>query len=266
MKVSELTAIQPPHDVRRETRVLRRAASRNVIPLIDAFQLPGNGLVLVFPFMPYDLPALLSRGPGFSAGQRKCCVHDLFSALAHLHSLEIIHRDVKPSNILLRSPNGPAYLADFGIVWDPQDAASEPADHKITDVGTTCYRPPELLFGNSSYGFALDMWAAGCVAAEVVDDSIESLFDAGDLGSELALIRSIFQKLGTPTLETWPEAANLPDWGKMEFDEYPAQSWVALLPKALDLGRDLVSRLVRYESSQRISAAEALEHDFLFNQ
>lgn len=80
----------------------------------------------------------------------------------------------------------------------------EPASRKITDVGTTCYRPPELLFGHTSYGYALDMWAAGCVTAEVFLRNSETLFKSGEVGSDLALIFSIFNTLGTPTLNSWP--------------------------------------------------------------
>ena len=85
------------------------------------------------------------------------------------------------------------------------DEGSEPEDQKITDVGTTAYRPPELLFGHKAYGFPLDMWAAGCVVAEVVAGRPHpNLFDSGPLGSDLALIQSHFKRLGTPTDETWP--------------------------------------------------------------
>ena len=142
----------------------------------------------------------------------------LFCAVAHIHSKGIIHRDIKPANILLGTTSGPAFLADFGIAWSDNDPASEPFDQKITDVGTTCYRPPELLFGHKAYGPEIDMWSAGCVVAECVRrglDGIEkpsmeteeadwTLFDNGELGSDLALINSIFKTLGTPTDETWP--------------------------------------------------------------
>ena len=75
-------------------------------------------------------------------------------------------------------------------------------------MGTTHYRPIELLFGYKAYGTELDLWAAGCVVAECFSNDLSAdewhpFFDAGDLGSELRLIASIFQKLGTPTDESW---------------------------------------------------------------
>ncbi|KAK3065641.1 hypothetical protein LTS18_002587, partial [Coniosporium uncinatum] len=203
--------------------------------------------------MPDNLEELLAQNrlPPEAA---RTCLRDLFSALEYLHSHGIIHRDVKPSNILLKGSAGPAYLADFGIAWSADDPASEPATAKITDVGTTSYRAPELLFGNTSYNKSLDLWAAGCVVAEAANASQGALFNAGELGSELALIQSIFKSLGTPNLESWPEAARFPDWGKMEFYEYPAKSWKELLPNASAPARDLASKLVRYESGERMTA------------
>ena len=117
-----------------------------------------------------------------------------------------MHRDVKPSNILLAAISGPAYLADFGIAWRDGDRDSEKPDEKITDVGTSCYRAPELLFGWSGYGEGVDLWAAGCVVAEVEREGRE-LWDAGEGGSELALLQSVFEGLGTPNEERWPVSA-----------------------------------------------------------
>lgn len=220
-------------------------------------------------------------------------LHGLFCALAHIHSKGIIHRDIKPANILINSLSGTPCLADFGIAWSPDDPASEPPNQKITDVGTTCYRPPELLFGHKAYGPEIDLWAAGCVVAEcvrrgpwdsekstwLIEDAKWSLFDAGELGSELALVKSIFETLGTPTNETWrvssfflephpkhervaqyspssQEAKTFPDWGKMSFHDFPPKPWKDILPLASEEARDLVSGLVMYQSTSRLSAQE----------
>ncbi|KAK3717990.1 mitogen-activated protein kinase [Vermiconidia calcicola] len=262
LKITTPSMMTPPHDSTREARILTVTKGEHIIRLIETFQQAGGRLVLVFPFMPHDLNILLHQRR-ITKSSGKAILRDLFSGLAHLHSLGIVHRDVKPSNILLQSPQGPAYLADFGIAWSASDPASEPANEKILDVGTTSYRPPELLFGNSSYGSTLDMWAAGCVVAQVVCLNGETLFDAGDLGSELALIKSIFETLGTPDLEIWPEAASLPDWGKMNFREYPGKPWKNTLPDTDDVAIEMVRNLVVYESSHRLSAAAALEHPYL---
>lgn len=203
LKVTTPHQMEAPHDSEREVRILTAAKGPSIIELLETFRQAGGRLVLSFPFMPNDLETLLSRDE-LSPPTRSTVLRDLFTGLAHLHSLGIIHRDIKPSNILLASPTGPAYISDFGIAWSPTDTASEPASQKHHEVGTTCYRPPELLFGDHAYSTALDMWAAGCVAAQVLCRGSRTLFDAGDLGSELALVRSIFQTLGTPDVDTWP--------------------------------------------------------------
>lgn len=197
-----------PHDASREARLLREASGDRVIPLIESFTLDGGRLVLVFPFLRHDFEHLLRRDM-VTASQTRNILRDLFQALAHLHKLGIIHRDVKPSNILMDSPDGPAYLADFGISWKEGDPGSEPPDQKITDVGTTSYRAPEILFGYREYSTALDQWAAGCVVAEAIAVGHGQLFDSGPVGSDLSLIFSIFKTLGTPDEQNWPVSTNV---------------------------------------------------------
>jgi cyclin-dependent kinase len=271
LKITTPALMTPPHDAVREARILNTAKGSTIIPLLETFQQPGGRLVLVFPFMPHDLGTLLQRGY-FSAQQtdpslvlqaRRTILRDLFAGLAHLHGLDILHRDIKPGNILLASPQGPAYLADFGIAWSAHDRASEPRDQKILDVGTTSYRAPELLFGCTTYGPGVDLWAAGCVAAQLVrDDGRQPLFDAGDLGSELALIKSIFTTLGTPDDggQMWPEThvpGRLPDWGKFRFQQFSPKSWNKdILPGVPEPAVNLVRRLVMYESDSRLNASE----------
>ena len=194
--------MSPPHHSQREARLLRLVAHETVLPLLSTQSIAGGHFLLIFPFLPYDFGTLLDNRV-LSPSQIRSHLYTLFSALAYIHSLSILHRDIKPSNILLASPSGPAYLGDFGIAWHGGDPDSEPAEDKITDVGTTSYRPLELLFGFGGYDETLDLWAAGCVVAEALRGG-RSLFDAGDLGSELALIKSIFTTLGTPDEQTWP--------------------------------------------------------------
>ncbi|OQN96067.1 hypothetical protein B0A48_17867 [Cryoendolithus antarcticus] len=255
LKVTNPSAMNAPHDSSKEARILTGVKGAHVIELIETFRQAGDRFILVLPFYSLNLADLLDGGSPPLAAQ-KAILRDLFSGLAHIHAQGIIHRDIKPSNILLASPTGSAYIADFGIAWSPNDPSSEPPDKKIIDVGTTCYRPPELLFGCGTYGSKLDMWAAGCVAAQVVCLGAKRLFNAGDLGSELALIRSVFMTLGTPDLEVWPEAADLPDWGKMKFTKYSGRTWDEILPGIGQQAEDVVSLLVKFDSSQRLSADE----------
>ena len=260
IKATSPSSETPPHDSKREARILSSLSHANVIKLLDNSRLPNsNTLLLVYPFQLLTLENLLDAT---KTKVQQGILYDIFSALAYIHSSNLIHRDIKPANILLSSHSGPARLCDFGIAWLPGDPASEPADSKITDVGTTCYRAPELLFGRRDYGEAIDLWAAGCVSAEVFVHNHKSrqenwtLFTAGALGSELALIKSIFETLGTPNARSWPESQHLPDWGKMTFAEFLPRSWEEILPNVEEGERDLVDKLVKYESGHRLKAAQ----------
>lgn len=213
LKVTNPSLQPAPHDSVREVRILRQLANHsNIIPLMTHFYDKGD-LTLVFPHLPKALNIVLRETKTILSSDRKRSIlRDVMRGLDYIHSQGIIHRDMKPSNILFTS-SGAAQIIDFGTAWSTTDAASEPANQKVLDVGTTSYRAPELLFGDQSYGYSLDMWAAGCVAAEVLvsaeargrkGDDERSLFVSGDLGSELRLIKSIFETLGTPDENSWP--------------------------------------------------------------
>jgi cyclin-dependent kinase len=203
LKVTHLAAMVAPHNSEREVRILRKVAGPCVIELWESFHDGAGHLVLVFPFLPLNLEQVIHEKRPFCNGTRNC-LRDMLKALAWVHEQGVIHRDVKPGNVLTESVDGPAYLSDFGIAWSPVDSASEKFDQKITDVGTTCYRPPEVLFGSTTYDTSFDLWAAGCVIAEVVKGDGTPLFEPGDLGTDLTLVFNIFKSLGTPNVEAWP--------------------------------------------------------------
>ncbi|KAK7748737.1 hypothetical protein SLS53_000760 [Cytospora paraplurivora] len=252
LKVITETYNMAPHDPFREAKILDQL-KKPCIPLLGTFRDQEQRFTLVFPYMPLTLSSLLERG-SISDDQVRRIFKDLFQALADIHAKGIIHRDVKPQAILLASPDGPAYLSDFGTAWHPElGVSTEPADAKILDIGTGPYRAPEVLFGDKSYGTAVDMWGAGCMLAECVRRPPKPLFESRAMhedGNQLGLILSIFKTIGTPTRKSWPEAAH---FRTPPFDIYrvfEGRPWEEILDGVDDGWRDMVKAMVRYDSGR----------------
>ncbi|PHH81392.1 hypothetical protein CDD83_3600 [Cordyceps sp. RAO-2017] len=250
-----------PHNPHREAKILRLLRPP-CIPLLDVFRDQEQRLVLRFPFMPLTLGQLLERQGAPSRRQLRGIFGDTLRALEAIHAQGILHRDVKPSAVLLASPSGPAYLSDFGTAWHPQlsPAGGEPAADKILDIGTGPYRAPEVLFCDRAYGPPVDMWGLGVMLAEAIRSPPEPPFasrPADEDGNQLGLILSVFKTLGTPTPETWPEARALKVSPFELWTVFPPRPWRDILPDADPAFRDLVAALVRYDG-QRASATAAL--------
>ncbi|CCU74277.1 cell division protein kinase [Blumeria hordei DH14] len=248
-----------PHNPELEVKILSSLNHPSIIKLNTVFRDPSNRLILVFPYQAFTLATFLAAGP-LPPGSIARWFCDIFSALKYLHAQGIIHRDIKPSNVLIASDTAPALLSDFGTAWHPAFSASfESPTSKCLEVGTTSYRAPETLFGHRGYSTPLDLWATGAMLAECLRNPPKCLFDSRnttETGNQLGLILSMFQTLGTPTRETWPEAStfNTPpfDWYK----EFPAKDWKTILVNVEESGIDLVRRLLVWESGKRLTAIE----------
>jgi cyclin-dependent kinase len=260
LKVITETRNVEPHNPGREVKILTELSHPSIIKISDTFRDQGSRLVMIFPFMPLNLAKVIGTGSPLPENLIRTYFHDLFSALSYLHENGIIHRDVKPSNLLLASKEGPAYLSDFGTAWHPSfSTVDEPAQYKVLEVGTTCYRAPETLFGNRAYGPSLDLWAAGTMLAECLRKPPSTLFESRDTsedGNQLGLILSIFKTIGTPTKETWPEAMTFSTPPFEWYQEFPGHPWEELVPGVNESARELVGQLVCYESGKRLCAAD----------
>ena len=259
LKVITCGTVQPPHNPHREAKMLKDLA-RPCIPLLSTFYDQEQQLVLVFPFMPLSLDSLLRDGVEIPRRRLLSYFADVFRALVHIHGQGIIHRDIKPSAVLLQSVDGPAYLADFGTAWHPRlSLGDEPTNEKILDVGTGPYRAPETLFGDQAYGSSVDMWGAGAMLAECARPApAKPLFEsraAHEDGNQLGLILSIFKTIGTPTVETWPEAESFKTPPFQMYRVFEPHAWEEILPDVSPDVRRLVASLVKYDSS-RLSAEE----------
>ncbi|KAF7549710.1 hypothetical protein G7Z17_g6201 [Cylindrodendrum hubeiense] len=248
-----------PHNPQREAKILTTLRGP-CIPLIEVFRDQEQQFVLVFPFMPYTLADLLDKGP-LPLADVRAIFTDALHALRDIHAQGIVHRDIKPSAILLASPTGPAYLSDFGTAWHPElSARSEPPNDKILDIGTGAYRTPETLFGDKSYGPPVDMWGLGVMLSEAIRDPPVTVFEsrpAHEDGNQLGLILSIFKTLGTPTPETWPEAKAFRISPFELWTVFPARPWDVILPDVDPDFRQLVASLVRYDG-QRATAEQLI--------
>ncbi|KAL8183668.1 UNVERIFIED_CONTAM: Cyclin-dependent kinase 15 [Gekko kuhli] len=152
-----------PFTTIREASLLKGLKHANVVLLHDIIQTKET-LTLVFEYMDTDLAQYMSRHPGgIHLHNAMLFMFQLLRALAYIHQHHILHRDLKPPNLLL-SCLGELKLADFGLAR----AKSIPSQTYSAEVVTLGYRPPEVLLGATEYSSEVDIWGAGCVFVEML--------------------------------------------------------------------------------------------------
>ncbi|KAF1483692.1 Cyclin-dependent-like kinase 5, partial [Megadyptes antipodes antipodes] len=109
-------------------------------------------------------------------------MYQLLKGLAFCHSRNVLHRDLKPQNLLINR-NGELKLADFGLAR----AFGIPVRCYSAEVVTLWYRPPDVLFGAKLYSTSIDMWSAGCIFAELANAG-RPLFPGNDVDDQLKRI------------------------------------------------------------------------------
>lgn len=269
----------------REIKLLRELRHDNVVTLEDVHLDPlEKSLALVFIYAEHDLRQLIvhaqRHGPRMPEHTIKSIVWQILNGLHYLHENWVIHRDLKPQNILVigQGPNrGRVQIADFGLARIFQSPVKSLSDVERVVV-TLWYRAPELLLGAKHYTKAIDIWAVGCIFAEII--TTKELFCGKEVAGRSAPFQAdqcdkIFQIMGLPSEQKWKGISLLPlyfqiaNWHRER--NYPQQS---NLKAAVPLGSGpraqhafgLLSQMLELDPEKRMSAAEALLHPYFTEQ
>eukprot|EP01083_Nonionella_stella_P050129 133437_1 len=247
----------------REIKILQNLDHCNIVSLREVVRSTNIGYIfLVFEYYQHDLASLMdSQSVRFTISEMKCIVLQLLSAIEYAHAHFVIHRDIKLSNILLNN-NGNIVLCDWGLAR----LFSNPLKKHTSKVVTLWYRAPELLFGINVYHTAIDMWAVGCIVAELLQH--KPLLPGKN---EIQQIQLIYELLGAPNHHIWPNYMALPRIVDGTFKEVEnpqtkqKYKWNVIdhlfaCYKANCL--DLMKQLLAYDPSKRITATNAIKHPF----
>lgn len=288
---AEEVSFSPTGDVTAMPKIV--SYHPNIVRLLDHFFMCGtNGqqyLCIVMDYLPMDIHRLQQmyvkqkqqRMPLILV---KVTIFQLARALTFLHLRGVCHRDVKPGNLIINPETGVVKLCDFGSakVMQPP-TVNGPREKNVSYICSRYYRAPELLLGSLYYHFHVDMWAVGCVLAELLCGEV--LFKGSSTVDQMA---EIFKVLGSPSrqelLALNPQSAEAlmctsgdyfglnPGAATAANSDYlqryhalriKALQWKSVLPPNTPAAAvSLVGELLRYTPADRLTAAEVLEHSF----
>ncbi|CAD5221186.1 unnamed protein product [Bursaphelenchus xylophilus] len=244
----------------RELQIMRRLNHQNVVKLKYFFYTTGDkkddlflNLILEY------IPETVYRVSRHFNKQRqnipmiyvKTYMYQVFRALAYIHSLGICHRDIKPQNLLLNSKTSVVKLCDFGSA-----KVLTPGEPNVAYICSRYYRAPELIFGATDYTTSIDVWSAGTVLAELL---LGQPFFPGDSGVDQLV--EIIKVLGTPTREEINKMN--PNYTTFRFPSIRPHPWQRVFrPRTPNEATDLVSKILKYTPTSRLTPLEAMAHEF----
>jgi serine/threonine protein kinase len=232
----------------REICFLRTLSHPGIVLLKDVL-LMNDKIVLVFEYLKSDLRSHIESSKSYNEDCLKRILMQILKSLHYCHSNRVIHRDLKPQNILLDFSNN-AKIADFGL----SRCFQMPFKPYTRSVQTLWYRAPELLLGCKLYDTSIDLWSVGCIFAEFVTG--EPLFSGSN---EKDVIFKIFQLRGTPDEASWPDFQSFSDIPE-NTPNWPSVPLASVFPDLGAGGVDLLSSLLELNPRRRPSASEAMNH------
>lgn len=249
----------------RELKLLRLLAHDNILRLLTIL-LPKSrasfaDIYIVCELVEGDLYSVIKSAQPLENDHVRFILYQILRALKYVHSARVLHRDIKPKNILVSS-KCEVKLCDFGLARVYFEHQLEQKTDNLTDyVATRWYRAPELLLGNEGYDEKIDVWSVGCVLAEML---LRKPFLMGtDWKNQLFLILEL---LGKPAPETlgFVENAKAKDFLK-NYEAKVAATFDTIFTKvkADPQAVDLLKKLLLFDPTRRCTIEAALDHPYL---
>eukprot|EP00771_Trimastix_marina_P001017 gnl/Trimastix_PCT/2061.p1 GENE.gnl/Trimastix_PCT/2061~~gnl/Trimastix_PCT/2061.p1 ORF type:complete len:607 (-),score=124.25 gnl/Trimastix_PCT/2061:123-1943(-) len=244
----------------REVMFLKSLRNENIISLRNVLKADNDrDLYLVFEYMDTDLHVVI-RSNILEPIHKQYVIYQCVKALKYMHSANLLHRDMKPSNLLLNA-ECLVKVADFGLarLLSTLESSHTPNPVLTDYVATRWFRAPEILLGSTRYTTGVDMWSVGCIMGEMLAG--KPLFQGNSTMNQLD---RIIELTGRPNQEDI-ESIQSPFAATLLESLPPSQpkNLAEMFPDASEDALDFLRRLLQFNPNKRPSATEALEHPYL---
>uniref|UniRef100_A0A8C9U1V7 Cyclin-dependent kinase 14 n=1 Tax=Scleropages formosus TaxID=113540 RepID=A0A8C9U1V7_SCLFO len=250
-----------PFTAIREASLLKGLKHANIVLLHDIIHTKET-LTLVFEYVHTDLCQYMDKHPGgLHPDNVKMFLFQLLRGLSYIHQRYILHRDLKPQNLLI-GDTGELKLADFGLAR----AKSVPSHTYSNEVVTLWYRPPDVLLGSTDYSTCLDMWGVGCIFVEMIQGAA-AFPGMKDIQDQLERIFQVLPgEVCSRTWERWLTAPQTLPRAVCYWTPRCIVGMLTLLPASrlgeVDHAEELTSSFLQCFPKSRLSAQAALGHHY----